>query len=171
MVWPLCCPLRTVSFFPQRADSLLPSCGRVERVYLSRIFFFKAKMLLIYDFVSFCCLINWTYFPRYMPPHPVTTMPEIMEATPVQNQEPFTQGLFICKVWIIVINEFVLFCLGTYIQILHIYLHFPQKTPGHLLATLLCWDTLHTLGRLAPSLLLTPRKGWCVGNTVPPLFK
>lgn len=55
-----------------------------------------------------------------MPPHPVTTMPETMEAIPVQNQELFTQGLFICKVWIIIITEFMLFCLGRYIQILHI---------------------------------------------------
>ncbi|CAF92364.1 unnamed protein product, partial [Tetraodon nigroviridis] len=66
----------------------------------------------------------------YMPPRPVTTMPETMEATPVQNQELFIQGLFICK-----------------------------KTPGRLLATPPCWDTLHTSGRLALSLLLTPKIG------------
>lgn len=103
-----------------------------------------------------------------MPPRPVTTMPETMEATPVQNQELFIQGLSICKVCIIITSEFVweynifTFC---------IYLHFPQKTPGRPLATLPCWDTLHTSGRLAPSLLLTPKIGWCVGNTILPLFQ
>lgn len=48
--------------------------------------------------------------------------------------------------------------------------HILQKTPGHLLAILPCWDTLHTSDRLAPSLLLTPRTGWCVGNTVSHLY-
>lgn len=52
-----------------------------------------------------------------------------------------------------------------------ICLHFPQKTPGHLLATLPCWDTPHTSDRPAPSLVLTPRTGWCVGNTVTHLFE
>lgn len=100
-----------------------------------------------------------------MPPHPVMTLPETMEATPVQNQELFTQAPFICKVWMIIISEFVesIFTVCTCVHIL-------QKTPGHLLAILPCWDTLHTSDRLAPSLLLIPRTGWCVGNTVSRLY-
>lgn len=61
-----------------------------------------------------------------MPPHPVTTMPETMEATPVQNQGLFTQGLSICKVWIVIMSGFVLFCLGKYIQILHVSALFSE---------------------------------------------
>lgn len=54
-----------------------------------------------------------------MPPHPVMTLPETMEVTPVQNQELFTQALFICKVWMIFISNSVMSCLGKYIHSVH----------------------------------------------------